>query len=81
MNEKESILSVLMYLLLIILKLQNILRRTKPMKRQTLASKKIIPFCPNQKTRQYYIDKAVDYALAMVTSMGAVTVLLFFVLL
>lgn len=51
------------------------------MKRQTYTSQKIIPFCPHQKTRQYYIDKAVDYALATVTSMGAVTVLLFFVLL
>ena len=51
------------------------------MKRQHAASRKIIPFCPHQKDRQYYLDKFVDYALATVTSMGAVTVLLFFVLL
>lgn len=51
------------------------------MKKQVNRSAKIIPFCPHQKNRQYYLDKAVDYALAAVTSMGAVTAMLFFILL
>ena len=51
------------------------------MKRHANTSRKIIPLCPNQKNRQYYLDKATDYALAFFTSMGAVTAMLFFVLL
>ncbi len=51
------------------------------MKYQVNRSKKIIPFCPHKKNRQYYIDKLVDYTLTAVTSMGAVTAMLFFALL
>ena len=51
------------------------------MKKQVNRSAKIIPFCPNAKNKQYYIDKFFDYALAAVTSMGAVTAMLFFALL
>ena len=51
------------------------------MKKQINHSKKIIPFCPHAKNKQYYIDKLVDYALAAVTSMGAVVAMLFFALL
>lgn len=51
------------------------------MKKQANLNTKIIPFCPNAKNRQYYIDKFIDYALAAVTSMGAVTAMLFFALL
>ena len=51
------------------------------MKKQVNRSKKIIPFCPNAKNKQYYIDKLVDYTLTAVTSIGAVTAMLFFALL
>ena len=51
------------------------------MKRTNQASRKVIPFCPNAKNKQYYVDKATDYALAFATSMGAVTAMLFFALL
>lgn len=51
------------------------------MKKQVNRSQKIIPLYPNAKTKQYYIDKLVDYTLTAVTSMGAVTAMLFFVLL
>ena len=51
------------------------------MKKQATRNAKIIPFCPNAKNKQYYVDKFVDYALAAVASMGAVTALLFFALL
>ena len=49
---------------------------------------KVIPFCPtkryaypNQKSRRYYLDKLVDYTLAVITSAGALTALLFLMLL
>lgn len=42
---------------------------------------KIIPFCPNVKTRRYYIDKLTDWALAAVTTLGAVTAMLFLIML
>lgn len=51
------------------------------MKNTNSTSAKIIPFCPNAKNKQYYIDKLVDFTLTAATSMGIVTVLLFFVLL
>ena len=51
------------------------------MKKQVYASQKVIPFCPNAKDKQYYIDKAIDYALTFVTSVGTVTALLFLALL
>ena len=51
------------------------------MKKQVNRSAKIIPFCPHVKNRQYYIDKIVDYTLTAVTSMAAVTAVLFFALL
>ena len=41
---------------------------------------KIIPF-PNAKSSHNYLDKLVDWALALVTSMGAVTALCFLILL
>lgn len=44
-------------------------------------SDKIIPFCPNAKDRRYYIDKLVDWALAAVTTMGAVTAMFFLIML
>ena len=57
-------------------------KEDKHMKRTNkTASRKVIPFCPNAKNRQYYVDKAIDYALAFFTSMGAVTAMLFFALL
>lgn len=49
--------------------------------------RKIIPyrpagsFCPHAKDRQYYLDKLADWALAAITSMGAITALLFFIML
>ena len=49
-------------------------------KRQTNRTGKIIPF-PNAKSSRYYLDKLVDWALALVTSMGAVTALFFLILL
>lgn len=54
---------------------------------QNKTSRKIIPyrpvkgFCPHAKDRQYYLDKLTDWALAAVTSIGAVTALLFFIML
>jgi len=51
------------------------------MKNNISTSCKIIPFCPNAKNKQYYIDKLLDISLTAATSMGIVTVLLFFVLL
>ena len=49
---------------------------------------KVIPFrpngrytYPNQKCKRYYYDKFVDWALAIVTSAGALTALLFLMLL
>ena len=51
------------------------------MKRTNNTARKVIPFCPNAKDRQYYVEKATDYALAFFTSMGAVTAMLFFALL
>lgn len=51
-------------------------------------AQKVIPFpyaglsvYPGAADKQYYIDKAVDYALATVTSLGAVTALAFLFLL
>ena len=41
---------------------------------------KSIPF-PHAKSNRYYLDKLVDWALALVTSMGAVTALCFLILL
>ena len=57
------------------------LKEDTHMKRTNQASRKVIPFCPNAKNKQYYVDKATDYALAFATSMGAVTAMLFFALL
>ena len=49
---------------------------------------KVIPFrpnghyaYPNQKRKRYYFDKLVDWALAIITSAGALTALLFLMLL
>lgn len=40
----------------------------------------IIPF-PNAKNTRYYLDKLTDWALALVTSLGAVTALSYLILL
>ena len=44
-------------------------------------SRKVIPFCPNAKNKQYYLNKIVDWALAAVTTMGAATTLYFLIML
>ena len=44
-------------------------------------SGKVIPFHPYAKNKQYYINKIVDWSLAAVTSMGAVTALCFLIML
>ena len=55
------------------------------MKTKKRSNKKIIPYSqshrrryPNAAGKRYYLDKALDYALAAVTSVGTVTILLFF---
>ena len=55
------------------------------MKTKKHTSKKIIPYSkahrrpyPNAAGKRYYLDKFVDYALAAATSLGTVTILLFF---
>ena len=55
------------------------------MKTKKRTNKKIIPNSqahrrryPNAAGKRYYLDKAVDYALAAATSLGTVTILLFF---
>ena len=54
------------------------------MKTKKRTNKKIIPYSqahrrryPNAAGKRYYLDKAVDYALAAATSLGTVTILLF----
>ena len=42
---------------------------------------KIIPFRPYAKSKHYYLDKVVDWSLAAITSMGAVTALCFLIML
>ena len=49
---------------------------------------KVIHFCPasgytypNQKSKRYYWDKFVDYTLAIITSAGVITALLFLTML
>ncbi len=49
---------------------------------------KIIPFrpqtgyiCPYRKDKRYYLEKLTDYLLAALTSAGALTALLFFLML
>ena len=56
-----------------------------PMKTKKRTNKKIIPYSrahrrpfPNAAGKRYYVDKAIDYALAAATSLGTVTILLFF---
>ncbi len=44
-------------------------------------SGKVIPFRPYAKNKQYYLDKLADWSLAAVTSMGAITVLCFLLML
>lgn len=44
-------------------------------------SAKVIPFRPYAKSKRYYLDKFVDWSLAAVTSMGAVTALCFLIML
>jgi len=51
------------------------------MKKTAYSSRKIIPFCPYAKTKQYYFDKVVDWMLAAITSLGAVTALYFLMML
>lgn len=53
------------------------------MKRNTKHRKnpKIIPYCPYVKDRRYYVEKLVDWTLAAITSVGALTALLFLMLL
>lgn len=41
----------------------------------------VLGFCPNARSKRYYIDKLVDWALAAVTSLGAVTALFFLIML
>ena len=43
--------------------------------------KKVIPFRPYAKSKRYYWDKFVDWSLAALTSMGAVTALCFLIML
>ncbi len=44
-------------------------------------SGKVIPFRPYAKSKHYYLDKVVDWSLAAITSMGAVTALCFLIML
>ena len=49
------------------------------MKKQTKKGN-IITYCPtypNAKDAQYYIDKAVDFTLTIITAVGAVTAMFF----
>ena len=55
------------------------------MKTKKHTNKKIIPYSrahrrpfPNAAGKRYYMKKAIDYALAAATSLGTVTILLFF---
>ncbi len=55
---------------------------------RTATACKIIPFrsqtgyaCPYRKDRQYYLGKLTDYLLAALTCTGALTALLFFLML
>lgn len=56
------------------------------MKTTMRRNKKIIPYSkarrhtfPNAAEKRYYMNKAVDYALAAATSLGTVTILMFLI--
>lgn len=56
------------------------------MKRTMHHNTKIIPYSkayrrpfPNAAEKRYYLDRAIDYALAAATSLGTVTILIFLI--